>query len=213
METKLILVTLFCLFHTLVIAENSDGIKFEFGGKSDRVLRSIHDAMKKTPNSVNIDDNESGDGPGSGGGGGGIDDEDEEGPFSGSGSGSDKDTTEAPKVTGIKSTPKIVVINTGTSKPATTEDDENENVIDVKTTRDPNNVEASTGDKTEKAGVKFTIGIIVGVVVGAVLAILVIVFLVYRLRKKDEGSYSLDEQSSQAFIRDDKSGQGKEYFA
>ncbi|XP_065652565.1 syndecan-2-B [Hydra vulgaris] len=55
----------------------------------------------------------------------------------------------------------------------------------------------------EQPGINFTLGIIIGVVVGAVLAILVIIFLVYRLRKKDEGSYSLEEQSTQAFITND----------
>lgn len=52
------------------------------------------------------------------------------------------------------------------------------------------------------SGVNFTVAIIVGVVVGAILSILIIVFLVYRLRKKDEGSYSLDEQS-QTMLRND----------
>jgi len=65
------------------------------------------------------------------------------------------------------------------------------------------------------SGVNFTVAIIVGVVVGAILSILIIVFLVYRLRKKDEGSYSLDEQSS-AMLRNDTDspppkGKGEEY--
>lgn len=66
------------------------------------------------------------------------------------------------------------------------------------------------------SGVNFTVAIIVGVVVGAILSILIIVFLVYRLRKKDEGSYSLDEQSS-AMLRADTDSpppKGKEeYYA
>lgn len=67
------------------------------------------------------------------------------------------------------------------------------------------------------SGVNFTVAIIVGVVVGAILSILIIVFLVYRLRKKDEGSYSLDEQSS-AMLRNDTDspppkGKGEEYYA
>lgn len=57
---------------------------------------------------------------------------------------------------------------------------------------------ASSSDEVdeEDSGVNFTVAIVVGVVVGAILSILIIVFLVYRLRKKDEGSYSLDEPSS-----------------
>ena len=44
-----------------------------------------------------------------------------------------------------------------------------------------------------KPAISFTTGIIIGVVVGALLAVIVILLLVYRLRKKDEGSYALDE--------------------
>lgn len=76
------------------------------------------------------------------------------------------------------------------------------------------NPQKSTGDEEKQKGVSFTLGIIIGVVVGAILAILIIVILVYRLRKKDEGSYSLDESSTQ-FIRDPDNPQkgDKEYFA
>ena len=65
------------------------------------------------------------------------------------------------------------------------------------------------------SGVNFTVAIIVGVVVGAILSILIIVFLVYRLRKKDEGSYSLDEQSTAMLRADtDSPPKGKEeYYA
>lgn len=209
MELKLILVTMFCLYSAVVKAQDSnDGIKFETGGKLDKSLvKSIYDVSK--------DDTESS--------GSGSDTEDI---LSGSGSGDDEIIlqTQAPPVkkTDSTSTVSVIVINSVESTPAsTTREDSNNNRIpevdEKDPTADPNNkVESGktkSGANQPSGGVKFEIGIIIGVVVGAVLAILVIVFLVYRLRKKDEGSYSLDEQSSQAFIRDDKTGQGKEYYA
>lgn len=36
-------------------------------------------------------------------------------------------------------------------------------------------------------------GIIGGAVVGLLCAVLLVMFIVYRMRKKDEGSYALDE--------------------
>jgi len=72
------------------------------------------------------------------------------------------------------------------------------------------------GQKENAEKANFTVAIVVGVVVGAILSILIIVFLVYRLRKKDEGSYILDEPSS-AMLRADPDSpppKGKgEYFA
>lgn len=84
----------------------------------------------------------------------------------------------------------------------------------IVTIKGPGNPQKSTGHDEKQTGVSFTLGIIIGVVVGAILAILIIVILVYRLRKKDEGSYSLDESSTQ-FIRDPDNPQkgDKEYFA
>ena len=40
---------------------------------------------------------------------------------------------------------------------------------------------------------KFVSAVIGGAVVGLLCAILVVMFIVYRMRKKDEGSYALDE--------------------
>lgn len=148
-----------------------------------------------------------------------------------------KTEKETEKVTADKT--EVIDISTVTTTPgSTSRDDGSETNNEIPTdsspkSTDPKNNVGESDDPTERqntsnakhegnehkkkepkeSGINFTIGIIVGVVVGAVLAILVIVFLVYRLRKKDEGSYSLDEQSSQAFIRDDKTGQGKEYYA
>lgn len=220
METKLLLASLLCLCLAFANAQNNaDGIKLETGGKPDKVLKSIYETMTKQ--TLKMDDTEEGSGSG---------DDDSE-IYSGSGSGDDDDddistkSTLAPTKTDASSTASVIDIHTASSTPAsTTREDNNVSVDEKDPTDDPNNVVESrdefvAGPKSTKkpdeksGGVKFTIGIIVGVVVGAVLAILVIVFLVYRLRKKDEGSYSLDEQSSQAFIRDDKTGQGKEYYA
>lgn len=69
-------------------------------------------------------------------------------------------------------------------------------------------------DHSTKKGLSFTTGIIIGVVVGAVLALLIILFLVYRLRKKDEGSYSLEEPIT-GYSRQEPGSptSGKEYFA
>ena len=39
----------------------------------------------------------------------------------------------------------------------------------------------------------YTLAVIGGAVVGLLFAILVVMFIVYRMRKKDEGSYALDE--------------------
>ena len=41
--------------------------------------------------------------------------------------------------------------------------------------------------------------IIAGAVVGLLLMILLVMFIVYRMRKKDEGSYPLDEQKYQNY--------------
>jgi len=218
MAQKLILVVLCCLLSTSVYCTdlaNGDGaVKFEVGGKHDESnIKNLFTTMNKTP-----DDSESGDGSGN---------EDTE-IYSGSGSGEPEvevidvktvKPTAKPTKTESKSDPTVVVIHEETKAPTKTTTLGNEVEIKRESTEDPSNtVGASTGeqDDEKKSGVNFTVGIIVGVVVGAILAILVIVFLVYRLRKKDEGSYSLDEQSSQAFIRDEKNGgggQGKEYFA
>jgi len=219
---------LFGIFSCLLVygtaqnTNNGGGVKFEVGGKNDDSnIKTLFTTMNRTP-----DDSESGDGSGS----------DDTEIYSGSGSGepieeekktgevitSKPTTTEPTKDTKTESKSTVMVINEVDDSKKTTEvqptSTEGNDIVVMgpESTDDPSNtVGASTGDKQEEAGVNFTVGIIVGVVVGAILAILVIVFLVYRLRKKDEGSYSLDEPSSQAFIRDEKNGggQGKEYFA
>jgi len=89
------------------------------------------------------------------------------------------------------------------------------NVIDDPT-EDPSligNTAKSSGKRSQPA-ISFTTVIIIGVVVGALLAVLVILLLVYRLRKKDEGSYSLDEPITGYTKQEPGSPvSGKEYLA
>lgn len=138
---------------------------------------------------------------------------------SGSGSGEIEPTETA--TTGKKEETSVVVDIT--LVPSTAETTTMENCVECVNVDDPDDDKNNVGDKDKqgakdskngKSGVNFTVGIIIGVVVGAILAILIIVFLVYRLRKKDEGSYSLDEQSSTAYLRGETDKEkGKEYFA
>ena len=48
------------------------------------------------------------------------------------------------------------------------------------------------------SGYLFFSGIIGGAVVGLLCAVLLVMFIVYRMRKKDEGSYALDEPSKRS---------------
>jgi len=52
-----------------------------------------------------------------------------------------------------------------------------------------------------------------GVVVGLVCAILVVMFIVYRMRKKDEGSYALDEPKRSPTANSYNRGNNKEFYA
>ena len=56
------------------------------------------------------------------------------------------------------------------------------------------------------------LGIICGAVAGIILIVLIIVFLVYRLRKKDEGSYALDEPKNSPAVAYTRA-QEREFFA
>lgn len=56
--------------------------------------------------------------------------------------------------------------------------------------------------------------IIGGSVVGLLFAILIVMFIVYRMRKKDEGSYALDEpKRSPAVNSYAKNGTNREFYA
>lgn len=90
--------------------------------------------------------------------------------------------------------------------------DQNENYTVIITPGDSKSL-PSMGEEEEEddnRGINFTVAIIVGVVVGAMLSILIIVCLVYRLRKKDEGSYCLDEPSTVMLRNDTDSPPPKE---
>lgn len=59
-----------------------------------------------------------------------------------------------------------------------------------------------------------TTAIIGGSVVGLLFAILIVMFIVYRMRKKDEGSYALDEpKRSPAVNSYAKNGTNREFYA
>eukprot|EP00112_Aurelia_sp_Birch-Aquarium-sp1_P006710 Seg1734.12 transcript_id=Seg1734.12/GoldUCD/mRNA.D3Y31 product=Syndecan protein_id=Seg1734.12/GoldUCD/D3Y31 len=79
----------------------------------------------------------------------------------------------------------------------------------------PGNTAQQRGNNGQsKPALSFTTGIIIGVVAGAILALLVILFLVYRLRKRDEGSYSLEEPITGYTKQEPGSPTSeKEYFA
>lgn len=55
--------------------------------------------------------------------------------------------------------------------------------------------------------------VIGGAVVGLLCAILVVMFIVYRMRKKDEGSYPLDEPKRSPTTTSYNRGNSKEFFA
>lgn len=55
--------------------------------------------------------------------------------------------------------------------------------------------------------------IILGAVVGLLCAILVVMFIVYRMRKKDEGSYTLGEPKQSPNTNSYSRGTNKEFFA
>lgn len=55
--------------------------------------------------------------------------------------------------------------------------------------------------------------VIGGAVVGLLCAILVVMFIVYRMRKKDEGSYALDEPKRSPTSNSYSRGTNKEFYA
>jgi hypothetical protein len=60
----------------------------------------------------------------------------------------------------------------------------------------------------------FFVAVIGGAVVGLLCAILVVMFIVYRMRKKDEGSYALDEPKRSPTANSyAKSAQSREFYA
>lgn len=62
--------------------------------------------------------------------------------------------------------------------------------------------------------ITFLAAVIGGAVVGLLCAILVVMFIVYRMRKKDEGSYALDEpKRSPAVNTYAKNTNNREFYA
>ena len=59
--------------------------------------------------------------------------------------------------------------------------------------KDSSNAEAQVDEIDRSALSVLTTEVIAAVVVGAVFAVILIAFLVYRLRKRDEGSYALSD--------------------
>lgn len=57
------------------------------------------------------------------------------------------------------------------------------------------------------------LAVIGGAVVGLLCAILVVMFIVYRMRKKDEGSYALDEPKRSPTSNSYSRGTSKEFYA
>lgn len=129
----------------------------------------------------------------------------------------DINTTKQPtKTSGAATTttkPQDNKIDNNNVKPTVSQNETNNQVQNGAVVDSPNN--QNNVDKAASEGVDFQNGIIIGVVVGGILAILIILFLVYRIRKKDSGSYILDEKSSHdPMLQDDDSQKGgKEYFA
>lgn len=56
-------------------------------------------------------------------------------------------------------------------------------------------------------------GIIGGAVIGVLCAMLLVMFIVYRMRKKDEGSYSLDEPQKKSPTHGYTRANDREFFA
>lgn len=59
----------------------------------------------------------------------------------------------------------------------------------------------------------FFSAVIGGAVVGLLCAILVVMFIVYRMRKKDEGSYALGEPKQSPTTTSYSRGNNKEFYA
>lgn len=59
----------------------------------------------------------------------------------------------------------------------------------------------------------FFTAVIGGAVVGLLCAILLVMFIVYRMRKKDEGSYALDEPKRSPTVNSYTRSSNKEFYA
>lgn len=91
----------------------------------------------------------------------------------------------------IEKTPSSVDISIGGGKFDKGEEDNNENDKSVRTHKKPE-AQSTFLQMIESPGI--LAAVIGGSVVGLLCAILLVMFIVYRMRKKDEGSYPLEEQ-------------------
>ncbi|XP_014217644.1 syndecan-like [Copidosoma floridanum] len=70
---------------------------------------------------------------------------------------------------------------------------------------------------TSVDGILYVSAVIGGAVVGLLCAILVVMFIVYRMRKKDEGSYALDEPrrspAANSYPKPGATQQNREFYA
>ena len=213
MAIKILLIVLIGLAICCEAKLNKKSLKEQVGSgddSSNKLLKKFHEKVSNKTIYGVTDNTEDGSG----------DDDDEDLDDLESGSGTEGSgieivtTTPSPTKKATKMKPKsksttelIVDINIYTTKSTKFENTTTVSSNDTSVTSQPltTNLLQQVDKQVDgqPAGINFTLGIIIGVVVGAVLAILVIIFLVYRLRKKDEGSYSLEEQSTQAFITND----------
>ncbi|CAF3307109.1 unnamed protein product, partial [Rotaria sp. Silwood2] len=65
----------------------------------------------------------------------------------------------------------------------------------------------------KKKKIFFNSGIIGGICIGMVSAILLVMFIVYRMRKKDEGSYALEEGPRKSPTHAYSKVSSKEFYA
>jgi len=101
-----------------------------------------------------------------------------------------------------------------------------DNTVHVVPPPDEDNGDKSAGNdvyimntKTEERATSFfaqpgiLAAVIGGAVVGLLCAILVVMFIVYRMRKKDEGSYALDEPKRSPTVNSYTKNSNREFFA
>lgn len=93
-------------------------------------------------------------------------------------------------------------------------EEEEEEPVDDKTDKDP---PAGTNDDLKHSPIIGTPGLLPGIIGGAVVgllcAVLLVMFIVYRMRKKDEGSYALEEPKMTSPSRGYTRAPTKEYWA
>ncbi|XP_021932602.1 syndecan isoform X2 [Zootermopsis nevadensis] len=154
---------------------------------------------------------------------------------SGSGFGPDDEDAESGSVIDAVPTPKLPIIETHLNKieethvesvPPSTPVEGSDNTARVVPPPDEENGDKTEGNdvyimntKTEERATSFfaqpgiLAAVIGGAVVGLLCAILVVMFIVYRMRKKDEGSYALDEPKRSPTVNSYTKNSNREFFA